>query len=60
MANPCMFYGIPCDAGTEGNCVCRKRFFDAPSQPEPAHLHWCACRIGKDCNCRSQSDRGAE
>lgn len=31
MANPCMHYGIPCEAGTEGNCVCRKRFFAAPS-----------------------------
>jgi hypothetical protein len=28
MANPCMHYGIPCEVGTEGNCVCRKRFFD--------------------------------
>src|SRR6266702_712335 len=24
---PCTHYGIPCDAGTEGNCVCRKRFY---------------------------------
>jgi hypothetical protein len=27
---PCMFYGIPCEAGTEGDCVCRKRFFSSP------------------------------
>lgn len=30
------------------------------SQSDADHLHWCACRIGKACNCRSQSDRSAE
>jgi hypothetical protein len=24
---PCTFYGIPCEAGSEGNCICRRRFF---------------------------------
>ena len=27
MANPCMLYGIPCEAGTEFDCRCRKTFF---------------------------------
>lgn len=34
MGKPCMHYGIPCEAGTEGNCVCRKRFFASSPQPE--------------------------
>ena len=32
MFNPCVHYGIPCDAGTAGNCVCRNRFFASPVQ----------------------------
>jgi hypothetical protein len=28
MLNPCTFYGRPCEVGTEGNCVCRKKFFE--------------------------------
>jgi hypothetical protein len=27
---PCMHYGVPCEVGTEGDCVCRKRFFSSP------------------------------
>jgi hypothetical protein len=30
MGNPCMHYGIPCEVGTEGNCVCRQRFYATP------------------------------
>lgn len=47
MANHCMHYGIPCDSGTDGNCVCRQRFF----APSPTHEVGCdsvrspGCRV---------------
>jgi hypothetical protein len=31
---PCTFYGVPCEVGTEGNCVCRRRFFIADNEPK--------------------------
>ena len=75
MANPCMFYGIPCEAGTEGDCVCRKRFFSSPrplasvvrESPEAQaveanrceHGVWMADRCYK-CDPPSQGDTAAE
>lgn len=35
MGKPCMHYGIPCEVGTEGDCVCRKRFYASPPTPRP-------------------------
>ena len=37
MTKPCTVYGISCDAGTEGDCVCRKRF-SATLRPDKAFV----------------------
>lgn len=35
---------------------CREVNGVAWAMPEAKHLHWCACRLGKACNCRATSD----
>lgn len=51
MDKPCMFYGIPCEAGTEGDCVCRKRFFSSPRSLAQV------ARETEEAQLASQSDR---
>lgn len=58
VAKPCMHYGIPCEAGTEGNCVCRKRFFASPPSTHLAVEAAIAASKDPSHKWDSQSDAG--